>query len=71
MGKSEEEKKHEADLKRRFKLIDEALDGLSNHDRIGLLGGSFGFILRSYMVSDVVGAILESVKGVDGQKAGT
>lgn len=37
------------DLKRRFDLIDEALDGLSNHDRFGLLGGMVGYILQQYM----------------------
>jgi hypothetical protein len=39
------------DLERRFDLIDEALDGLSNHDRFGLLGGMVGFILQQYMRS--------------------
>lgn len=40
------------DLKKRFDLICEALDGISNHDRIGLLGGVFGLILADYLSSD-------------------
>ena len=42
--------KRSEDLKRRFDLIDAALDGLSPHDRFGLLGGMIGFMLQRYIL---------------------
>lgn len=39
----------EKDMRRRFGLINEALDGLSNHDKFGLIGGKVGFILAGYI----------------------